>query len=212
MSVHPWRAHRSATGVALGDIPARRRYHLQTLCQHIDNCCRAPEAVLLLRTGHLARDFQADHRLWIALGHHQSRIRKRRWQRQSARSEYRVCSGWAEMEKSVETSTSTRTGRTPEPRLGIAYQLTPKTVVRMGYGRSYDIGVFGSILVMPSPRTCQCWRFRTQRQSRKPKSVQPVGRARQRRYSWPCRRTACCRCRPAFSPGLASQPDASGPA
>jgi|KBSSwiStaDraftv2_1062776.scaffolds.fasta_scaffold10704_4 hypothetical protein len=30
------------------------------------------------------------------------------------------------------------------PRFGIAYQLTPKTVVRMGYGRSYDIGVFGS--------------------------------------------------------------------
>lgn len=31
------------------------------------------------------------------------------------------------------------------PRLGIAYQLTPKTVVRMAYGRSFDIGVFGSI-------------------------------------------------------------------
>jgi len=30
------------------------------------------------------------------------------------------------------------------PRVGAAYQLTPKTVVRMGYGRSYDIGVFGS--------------------------------------------------------------------
>src|SRR5437763_16169560 len=30
------------------------------------------------------------------------------------------------------------------PRLGVAYQLTPKTVIRMGYGRSYDIGVFGS--------------------------------------------------------------------
>ncbi len=30
------------------------------------------------------------------------------------------------------------------PRLGIAYQATPRTVVRMGYGRSYDIGVFGS--------------------------------------------------------------------
>jgi hypothetical protein len=30
------------------------------------------------------------------------------------------------------------------PRLGIAYQLRTKTVVRMGYGRSYDIGVFGS--------------------------------------------------------------------
>src|SRR6266403_1905120 len=30
------------------------------------------------------------------------------------------------------------------PRLGIAYQLRPKTVVRIGYGRSFDIGVFGS--------------------------------------------------------------------
>jgi hypothetical protein len=30
------------------------------------------------------------------------------------------------------------------PRLGIAYQLRPKTVVRVGYGRSFDIGVFGS--------------------------------------------------------------------
>ncbi|HUE52936.1 MAG TPA: TonB-dependent receptor [Terriglobales bacterium] len=30
------------------------------------------------------------------------------------------------------------------PRFGIAYEVTPKTVVRMGYGRSYDIGVFGS--------------------------------------------------------------------
>ena len=31
------------------------------------------------------------------------------------------------------------------PRVGIAYQLTPKTVIRMGYGRSFDIGVFGSV-------------------------------------------------------------------
>ncbi|HEV2118432.1 MAG TPA: TonB-dependent receptor [Terriglobales bacterium] len=30
------------------------------------------------------------------------------------------------------------------PRLGVAYQATPKTVVRLGYGRSFDIGVFGS--------------------------------------------------------------------
>ncbi|MES1257597.1 MAG: TonB-dependent receptor [Acidobacteriota bacterium] len=29
------------------------------------------------------------------------------------------------------------------PRLGLAYQITPKTVVRAGYGRSYDVGVFG---------------------------------------------------------------------
>ena len=31
------------------------------------------------------------------------------------------------------------------PRLGIAYQVTPKTVVRIGYGRSFDIGVFGTV-------------------------------------------------------------------
>jgi len=30
------------------------------------------------------------------------------------------------------------------PRLGIAYQATPKTVIRAGYGRSFDLGVFGS--------------------------------------------------------------------
>ncbi|HKQ89788.1 MAG TPA: TonB-dependent receptor [Blastocatellia bacterium] len=31
------------------------------------------------------------------------------------------------------------------PRLGVAYQWKDKTVIRAGYGRSYDIGVFGSV-------------------------------------------------------------------
>ena len=31
------------------------------------------------------------------------------------------------------------------PRLGIAYQATPKTVIRTGYGRGFNLGVFGSI-------------------------------------------------------------------
>jgi Carboxypeptidase regulatory-like domain len=31
------------------------------------------------------------------------------------------------------------------PRVGIAYQWHPKTVIRAGYGRSFDLGVFGSI-------------------------------------------------------------------
>jgi Carboxypeptidase regulatory-like domain/TonB dependent receptor len=38
-----------------------------------------------------------------------------------------------------------KTWKTLAPRLGIAYQLNPKTVIRTGYGRSFDIGVFGSI-------------------------------------------------------------------
>lgn len=36
------------------------------------------------------------------------------------------------------------TPRAFAPRLGIAYQYDSKTVVRLGYGRSFDIGVFGS--------------------------------------------------------------------
>jgi hypothetical protein len=35
--------------------------------------------------------------------------------------------------------------KTFAPRLGIAYQLDPKTVIRTGYGRGYNLGVFGSI-------------------------------------------------------------------
>ena len=31
------------------------------------------------------------------------------------------------------------------PRLGIAYQMNNKTVVRVGYGRTFDVGTFGSI-------------------------------------------------------------------
>ena len=31
------------------------------------------------------------------------------------------------------------------PRIGLAYQLNEKTVIRAGYGRSFDLGVFGSI-------------------------------------------------------------------
>ena len=32
-----------------------------------------------------------------------------------------------------------------QPRVGLAYQVNPKMVIRAGYGRSFDIGVFGSI-------------------------------------------------------------------
>ncbi len=38
-----------------------------------------------------------------------------------------------------------RPTNTYAPRIGVAYQVTPTTVIRSGYGRSFDIGVFGSI-------------------------------------------------------------------
>jgi len=31
------------------------------------------------------------------------------------------------------------------PRIGLAYQINPKMVIRAGYGRSFDLGVFGSV-------------------------------------------------------------------
>ena len=36
-------------------------------------------------------------------------------------------------------------GKMFDPRIGAAYQLNDKTVIRAGYGRSFDTGVFGSI-------------------------------------------------------------------
>ncbi len=36
-------------------------------------------------------------------------------------------------------------GKMFDPRIGAMYQLDPKTVIRAGYGRSFDTGVFGSI-------------------------------------------------------------------
>ena len=38
-----------------------------------------------------------------------------------------------------------RPNNTYNPRIGVAYQVNPTTVIRGGYGRSFDIGVFGSI-------------------------------------------------------------------
>lgn len=38
-----------------------------------------------------------------------------------------------------------RLKNTYNPRIGLAYQVQPTTVIRAGYGRSFDIGVFGSI-------------------------------------------------------------------
>jgi outer membrane receptor protein involved in Fe transport len=38
-----------------------------------------------------------------------------------------------------------RLKNTYNPRVGVAYQVQPTTVIRAGYGRSFDLGVFGSI-------------------------------------------------------------------
>ncbi len=39
----------------------------------------------------------------------------------------------------------TQKSKTLAPRIGLAYQFDSKTVIRAGYGRSFDLGVFGSL-------------------------------------------------------------------
>ena len=45
---------------------------------------------------------------------------------------------------------------TYNPRIGVAYQYNEKTVIRAGYGRSFDLGVFGSISATWSRRISPC--------------------------------------------------------
>ena len=45
----------------------------------------------------------------------------------------------------IDLSGNTENNLNWAPRLGVSYQIDEKTVIRGGYGRSYDIGVFGSL-------------------------------------------------------------------
>ena len=55
---------------------------------------------------------------------------------------YLQVAGYGNIGTDMNYKTATNTYN---PRLGLAYQATPETVIRAGYGRSFDIGVFGSI-------------------------------------------------------------------
>ena len=101
-------------------------------------------AALLLRAGHLARE-QQDSRSTTACGSTSS-IRRRSTRRATAASSTStparsrvVGVGDIGLNGDVENKLNWA------PRLGATYQITDKTVLRGGYGRSYDIGVFGSL-------------------------------------------------------------------
>ena len=70
------------------------------------------------------------------------------------------------------------------PRLGVTYQLNPKTVVRAGYGRSYDIGVFGSTFGHSVTQNLPVLSFQAAEPAQQLRQrVQPGHRARRRRSS-----------------------------
>lgn len=103
-----------------------------------------PEAHLLLRPGHVAGNVKTDAELWFALGRHLPGDRYDQRRGRLCRSEQRLCASrrrerhsdqWRDQNKLTNFA----------PRVGVAYSPNERTVIRLGYGRSFDEGVFGSI-------------------------------------------------------------------
>ena len=126
-----------------GDIPSRRRDAASALRQPEHQRPGAAVAPFLLRAGHLARHPEADAELRAAARRHQPADRERGRQRRLARSQHRrdLVGGVGD----VNLAGNVENNLNWAPRLGATYQLDEKTVIRGGYGRSYDIGVFGSL-------------------------------------------------------------------
>ena len=127
-----------------GDVPDRRRDPAAPLRQRQHRRARAPVAPLLLRAGHLAREQQDHPQLRVAARRHQSAVDQRgRATPASSISNTGeigvVGVGDIPLNGGVENKLNWA------PRLGATYQITEKTVLRGGYGRVYDIGVFGSL-------------------------------------------------------------------
>ena len=105
---------------------------------------RAAVAACLLRPGHLAREPEAHAQLRVAPRRHQPADRQRG--RATARGS--ICPrvrAWSAASGDIDLAGNVENRLNWAPRLGATYQLNEKTVIRGGYGRSYDLGVFGSL-------------------------------------------------------------------
>ena len=123
----------------LGDVQS-----LRSLRQPEHRRARAPVAPVLLRAGHLARHLEADAELRPAARHHQPADRERR-RATAAGSTSRTGEIRVGGVGDVDLHGNVKNKLNWAPRLGATYQINDKTVIRAGYGRSYDIGVFGSL-------------------------------------------------------------------
>ena len=126
-----------------GDIPDWRCHQAQEVRQPEYRRGRAAVAALLLRAGHLARDRQVHAQLRLAARCHQpaddQRSRKRGYLDLTT-GEINVAGvGGISLNGDIENKLNWA------PRVGATYQINQKTVIRGGYGRSYDMGVFGSL-------------------------------------------------------------------
>jgi len=77
----------------------------------------------------------------------------------------------------------------------------------MGYGRSYDIGVFGSIFGHAVTQICPCWQFKTTTPLLNSTTFSVSRQALRRRRFLPYRPMAFCRCLTHLRP-VSSEPNA----
>ena len=130
-------------------VPARRRDVLQALRQPDHGRARAAVAAASTTSRTPGGRQQADPQLRPApRGDHPETVNEpgnggwpnaRAWLEPATRGEILVGGvGDVDLAGNVENTLNW------EPRLGVTYQINDKTVVRAGYGRSYDIGIFGS--------------------------------------------------------------------
>ena len=136
--------HRRWSGPHHLSVGRRHQYH--SLCKYFDQCQGISEANIQLRRGQLACDPQPTLNLgvrWEIYFPESVNGPGRRRPCVLPRSDHgkylcRRCRPLRHGDGCQETSTSGLA-------IGFAYQPNPRTVIRGGYGRSFDIGVFGSI-------------------------------------------------------------------
>ena len=132
-------------GSGAGVVPAWRGERLRALHQQRHRRRETPESMVLLRAGSVEGDAQAHGQLRPALGDLPSADGDRRGQgrlrgrgdRRGAGRRQPGCRPRPQRQRHVQHLFA--------PRLGIAYRVADNTVMRMGYGRGYDIGIFGSV-------------------------------------------------------------------
>ena len=131
-------------GLGLATLLLGQTTSFQRFIQHIGNAEDREKEVFSYAQDTWRADGQAHGYVWPSLGDLFPADGQR--QGQGQQPEYNtgelLVAGYPGIGTNMNVATSFKTF---SPRLGIAYQVHPNTVLRLGYGRSYDIGTFGSI-------------------------------------------------------------------
>ena len=125
----------------IGDVTSFER---RTSSPSVSRCRRTPEKVRLLWTGYLADQLAPHLELWFALGNLLPADGDRRGRIPDTEFE-QPRPGTQLISAGPPAGGVTGNLTNFAPRLGIAYLINPTTVIRAGYGRSFDAGYAGDI-------------------------------------------------------------------